>query len=200
MPVWDRVELCQDAAEASPTAPVTCLKAVPHDLPTSFAVALCRKASDHKAAAECAKVARHTVGDSPEGLLTLCGDASSAAPAHCAKAAFRVGADRDLAVVLCAGTDSLAPASCFGAAPRQVPPDARVEACAGARSTSPALCLAAATSSGARGQGGGMRCVPWTRWPVAPLRDALTTGWRLACAGIRPTTTRRNAREPHRLG
>ena len=160
MPVWGRVELCQDAAEANPTAAVTCLKAVPHDLPSSFAVALCRRASDPKAAAECAKVARHTVGDSPDGLLNLCGDASSAAPAHCAKAAFRVGANRDLAVTLCAGSASLAPASCFGAAPRQIPADVRVEACAGAQSTSPALCLAAAMSSGVRGAGDGEAVCP----------------------------------------
>lgn len=144
----DRVALCQGATEASPTAPAACLKTIPHDLPSAFAVALCRRASDDRAAAECVKVARYTVGDSPDGLLTLCGDALSTAPAHCAKAAVRVGADKSLAVVLCAGSTSLAPASCFAAAPRQIPPNVRVETCAGAQSTSPALCLAAAMSRG----------------------------------------------------
>lgn len=160
MPARDRVELCQGAAEGSPTASASCLKMVPHNLPSEFAVALCRKASDHKAAVECAKVARHTIGDSSAGLLTLCSDASSTAPAHCAKAAYRVGADRNLAVVLCAGSSSLAPASCFAAAPREIPPDIRVETCAGAQSTSPALCLAAAMPHAARGKLGGEAVCP----------------------------------------
>lgn len=160
MPARDRVELCQGAVEGNPTASAACLKMIPHNLSQEFAVALCRKASDHKAAAECAKVARHTVGDSSDGLLTLCGNASSTAPAHCAKAAYQVGADRDLAVVLCAGSDSLAPASCFAAAPREIPPHIRVEACAGAQSTSPALCLAAAMPRGARGKPDGEAVCP----------------------------------------
>lgn len=154
------MELCQGAAEGSPTAAAACLKMVPHNLPPEFAVALCRKASDYKAAVECAKVARHTVGDSTDGLLALCGDASSTAPAHCAKAAYQVGADRDLAVVLCAGSASLAPASCFAAAPRQMPPGIRVEACVGAQSTSPALCLAAAMPHGPRGKPEGEAVCP----------------------------------------
>lgn len=160
MPAQDRVALCQGAAEASPTAPAACLKAVPHDLPSAFAVALCRRAKNHKAAAECAKVARHTVGDSSDGLLTLCGDALSTAPAHCAKAAVRVGADRPLAVVLCAGSTSLAPASCYAAAPHQIPSNVRVETCVGAHSTSPALCLAAAMPRGVPAQqdDGGTTC------------------------------------------
>lgn len=144
LPAQDRVALCQGATEASPTAPAACLKTVPHDLSSAFAVALCRRANDHKAAAECAKVARHTLGSSYDGLLTLCGDALSTAPAHCAKAAVQVGVDRPLAAMLCAGSASLAPASCFAAASRQFPPNIRVEACVGAQSTSPALCLAAA--------------------------------------------------------
>eukprot|EP00903_Cladosiphon_okamuranus_P008692 g8328.t1 len=160
MPARDRVELCHGAAEGSPNAAAACLKVVPYNLPSEFAVALCRKASDHKAAVECAKVARHTVGDSSFGLLTLCGDASSTAPAHCAKAAYQVGADRDLAVVLCAGSASLAPASCFAAAPRELPADIRVEACAGALSNSPALCLAAALRHGARGKPEGEAVCP----------------------------------------
>lgn len=156
----DRVALCQGAAEASPTAPAACLKAVPQDLPSAFAVALCRKAKNHKAAAECAKVARHTVGDSADGLLTLCGDALSTAAAHCAKAAVRVGADSPLAVVLCAGSTSLAPASCYAAAPHQIPSNVRVETCVGAQSTSPALCLAAAMPRGVPAQqdDGGKMC------------------------------------------
>lgn len=146
------MKLCQGAAEGSPTAAAACLKMVPQNLSLEFAVALCCKASDHKAAAECANVARHTVGYSFDGLLTLCGDASSTAPAHCAKASYQVGADRDLAVILCAGSESLAPASCFAAAPRELPADTRVQTCAGAQSTSPALCLAAAMPHGARGK------------------------------------------------
>lgn len=160
MPARDCVELCQGAAEGSPTAAAACLKMVPHNLPSEFAVALCRKASDHKAAAECAKVARHTVGDSCDRLLALCDDASSTAPAHCAKAAYQVGADRDLAVILCAGSASLAPASCFAAAPREMAPDIRVETCVGAQSTSPALCLAAAMPHGSRGRPEGEAVCP----------------------------------------
>ena len=160
MPARDRVELCKGAVEGSPTAAAACLKMVPHNLPLEFAVALCRKASDHKAAAECAKIARHTIGDSSDGLLALCGAASSTAPAHCAKAAYQVGADSNLAVVLCSGSASLAPASCFAAAPRELPPDVRVETCAGAQSTSPALCLAAAMPPGARGKSDGDAVCP----------------------------------------
>lgn len=178
MPARDRVELCEGAAEGSPTASATCLKMVPHNLPSEFAVALCRKASDHKAAAECVKVARYTIGDSSDGLLALCGDASSTAPAHCAKAAYRVGADRDLAVVLCAGSTSLAPASCFAAAPRELPPDIRTEACAGAQSTSPALCLAAAMPHAARGKPNGEAVCPLDPDATNPPRRAI--GHRLA--------------------
>lgn len=150
MPAEDRVALCQGADEENPTASAACLKAVPQDLASATAVALCRGTIDSRVAAECARVARHIVGDSPDDLLTLCRGAWSAAPAHCAKAAFRVGTDRHLAATLCAGSTSLAPASCFAAAPRQIPAAIRVETCARAQSTSPALCLEASLPRGLR--------------------------------------------------
>ncbi|CAM9968479.1 unnamed protein product, partial [Scytosiphon promiscuus] len=146
----DRVALCQGAAEENPTASAACLKVMPQDFPSTVAVALCRGGSDSTAAAECVKMARHIIGDSSDDLLILCRGASSAAPAHCAKAAFRVGAERHLATILCSGSMSLAPASCFAAAPRQIPAAVLVEACTGAQSTSPALCLEACMPRGLR--------------------------------------------------
>lgn len=149
----ERVALCQGAVETSPAAPVLCLKKVPQVVPTTSAVALCRGAHD-STAAECAKAAHHIVGDST-GLLVLCQDAPSLAPAHCARAAYRVGAEKHLAAVLCASAVSLAPASCFAAAPKQIPPELRVETCAGARSNHPALCLEAAMPRGLQMQQSG---------------------------------------------
>lgn len=148
--------LCTGAIESSPIAPAACFKAIPQDVPISSAVALCRGASD-STAAECAKVARHVVGNS-DFLIELCGEASSTTPAHCAKAAFHAGADKHHAAVLCARSTSLLPASCFAEAPHQISADLRVESCAGAISIGPARCLAAAMPRGLRGQDGGATC------------------------------------------
>lgn len=150
MAAEERVALCQGAVDTSPAAPVVCLKKVPQVVPTTLAVALCRGANS-STPAECAKAAHHIVGDS-SGLLVLCQDASSLAPAHCARAARRVGADKYLAAVLCAGAVSVAPASCFSVAPKQIPPELRVETCAGAHSNHPALCLEAAMPRGLQTQ------------------------------------------------
>ena len=134
--------LCRGAAELHPTAPAICLKSLPQAVSKTSAIALCRGAVSSMAA-ECAKVARYTVGDSDE-LLILCREPHSTAPAYCANAAVRAGADKHLAATMCAQSTSLAPASCFLAAPRQISTELRAKACAGAQSTSPALCLAAA--------------------------------------------------------
>lgn len=164
--IGDRVALCVGATEPNPTAPAICLKAVPQDLSLSFAVALCRGASDSMAA-ECAKVARHSVGD-VNGILVLCRHASSTAPAHCAKAAVRVGVEKTLTAILCTGSDSSAPASCFAAAPHQIPAELIVETCTGAQSTSPALCLAAAMPRNIRAKSEGAVC------PLDPGAGTLT--------------------------
>ena len=171
----DRVALCQGAKESKPAAAATCLKAVPHDLPSATATALCRGASDSMGA-KCAKVARHAVGDI-EDIVKLCRDASSTAPALCAKAAIREGADKRLAAILCAGSTSLEPSLCFAAAPHQVPAEVRVEACAGAQSISPGLCLAAAMPRGLQASADGAVC------PLDPVAGSLPRrglGYRLA--------------------
>lgn len=151
-----RVALCQGAKESNPTAAALCLKSVPQNLPSTIATALCRGASD-STGADCAKVARHTVGDTDD-IVKLCRGASSRAPAHCAKAAFRAGVEKDLAAILCSGSTSLAPALCFVAAPAQIPAEVRVEACAGAQSTSPGHCMIAAMPRRLHAPAGGAVC------------------------------------------
>lgn len=152
----NRVTLCQGAKESNPTAAALCLKAVPQNLPSAIATALCRGASDSKGA-ECAKMARHTVGDTND-IVKLCQGASSRAPAHCAKAASRTGVEKHLAAILCAGSSSLAPALCFVAAPAQIPAEILVEACAGAQSASPGHCMIASMPRALHASAGGAVC------------------------------------------
>lgn len=138
----ERVVLCRGASEAYPTAPAICFRNLPQSIPKAPAVELCQGAVNSMAA-ECAKVARHIVGNSDQ-LLTLCRGANSTAPADCAKAAIREGADKRLAAHICAHSTSLTTASCFAATPRHISAELRAEVCIGAQSTNPARCLAAA--------------------------------------------------------
>ena len=156
LPSESRVALCQGAEESNPTAAALCFKAVPQNLPSTIATALCRGASDSMGA-ECAKVARHTVGDTDD-IAKLCRGASSRAPAHCAKKAFRAGVEKHLAAMLCSGSTSLAPALCFLAAPAQIPAEVRVTACAGTHSTSPGHCMIAAMPRGLQAPTSGAVC------------------------------------------
>lgn len=151
-----RVVLCRGASEAYPTAPAICFRNLPQSIPQAPAVELCQGAVNSMAA-ECAKVARHIVGNSDQ-LLTLCRGANSTAPADCAKAVVREGADKHLAAVICAHSTSLTTASCFAATPRYISIELRAEVCIGAQSTNPAHCLEAATPRSRKTQADEAQC------------------------------------------